>query len=99
MNLNKYNLFSKIRNEQFQSNFVEDDKDSSFNSDVESIINNNILIPLEPNDIFKSNNNSFDNDNYGNNLGQKNNRINLSNKIKTYFTTSTKKLKLNLFLV
>jgi len=88
MNLNKYNPFSKIRNDLFQSNLVEDDKDSSFNSDLKSNIYNNILIPWEPNSIIISNENfNFDNDNYGFNLDNENNRINSSYKAKTYFTT------------
>ena len=60
MILNKYNIFSNIRNDQFLPNIVEGDNDSSFNSDENAIINNQILIPLEPNDFFRSDDNIFD---------------------------------------
>ena len=59
MSLNKYNIFSNIRNDQFLPNIVEGDKDSSFNSDENAIINNQILIPLEPNDFFRSDDNIY----------------------------------------
>ena len=90
MNLYKYNIFSNIRNYQFKSNFVEDDKDSSFNS-KENSIHKIILIPLESNNIFRANNNSFDNDNYGNNLAPKNSRIKFSNNTKPYFKARIEK--------
>ena len=87
MNLNKYNIFSNIRNDQFLPNIVEGDNDSSFNSDENTIINNQILIPLEPNDFIRSDDNIFDNGNYGNNLDQHNYRMKMSNKAKIFFKT------------
>jgi hypothetical protein len=87
MNLNKYNIFSNIRNDQFLPNIVEGDNDSSFNSDENTIINNQILIPLEPNDFIRSDDNIFDNGNYGNNLDQKNYRMKMDNKAKIFFKT------------
>ena len=33
MILNKYNIFSNLRNDQLLSNIIEGDKDSFFNSD------------------------------------------------------------------
>ena len=87
MSLNKYNIFSNIRNDQFLPNIVEGDNDSSFNSDENAIINNQILIPLEPNDFFRSDDIIFDNGNYGNNLDQNNYRMKMSNKAKIFFKT------------
>ena len=87
MSLNKYNIFSNIRNDQFLPNIVEGDNDSSFNSDENAIINNQILIPLEPNDFFRSDDNIFDNGNNANNLDQKNYRMKMDNKAKIFFKT------------
>ena len=87
MNLNKYNIFSNIRNDQFLPNIVEGDNDSSFNSDENTIINNQILIPLEHNDFIRSDDIIFDNGNYGNNLDQNNYRMKMSNKAKIFFKT------------
>ena len=87
MSLNKYNIFSNIRNDQFLPNIVEGDNDSSFNSDENTIINNQILIPLEPNDFIRSDDIIFDNGNYGNNLDQNNYRMKMSNKAKIFFKT------------
>ena len=87
MSLNKYNIFSNIRNDQFLSNIVEGDKDSSFNSDENTIINNQFLIPLEPNDFIRSDDIIFDNGNNANNLDQKNYRMKMDNKAKIFFKT------------
>ena len=87
MSLNKYNIFSNIRNDQFLPNIVEGDNDSSFNSDENTIINNQILIPLEHNDFIRSDDIIFDNGNYGNNLDQNNYRMKMSNKAKIFFKT------------
>ena len=91
MSLNKYNIFSNIRNDQFLPNIVEGDNDSSFNSDENAIINNQILIPLEPNDFFRSDDNIFDNGNNANNLDQKNYRMKMDNKVK-YIIIRSKKI-------
>ena len=87
MSLNKYNIFSNIRNDQFLPNIVEGDNDSSFNSDENTIINNQILIPLEHNDFIRFDDIIFDNGNYGNNLDQNNYRMKMSNKAKIFFKT------------